>query len=254
MRIGILHPGPFRGGAPAVTAGQVRKKQCGKAGRSPARAGSHPGLGHVLAASPRAAAGTKGRVAVRPPRQPLAAPPCDARGGGAPHPAGSCGRVPLPCATACATPAGPLEVSSSWVRDTRVQIRPGTRETERGELRPAPSTLPGAGALRSMGTGGPRAEAAVRAATASLSPGGHLLSAPLRRTAGVVIARMTPGAPRLPRHPVTRAQDACGRHRHATCSVAPAVTLTARCACPFGSRGPRSGPRARAWLPSLSGA
>lgn len=49
MRIGILHPGPFRGGAPAVTAGQVRKKQCGKAGRSPAvgwvtpRAGSRLG-------------------------------------------------------------------------------------------------------------------------------------------------------------------------------------------------------------------
>lgn len=60
--------------------------------------------------------------------------------------------------------------------------------------------------------------------------------------------------PRLPRHPVTRAQDACGRHCHATCTVAPAVTLTALCACPFGSRGPRSGPRARAWLPSLSGA
>lgn len=37
MRIGILHPGPFRGGAPAVTAGQVRKKQCGKAGQSPRR-------------------------------------------------------------------------------------------------------------------------------------------------------------------------------------------------------------------------
>lgn len=88
-----------------------------------------------MAASPRAAAGTKGRVAVRPARQPLAAPPCDARGGGAPHPAGSCGRVPLPCATACATPAGPLEVSSSWVRDTRAQIRPGTREAERGEPR-----------------------------------------------------------------------------------------------------------------------
>lgn len=111
----------------------------------------------------------------------------------------------------------------------------------------------GAGALRGMGQG-PKAAAAVRAATASLSPGGHLLSAPLRRTAGVVIARMTPGAPRLPRHPVTRAQDACGRHCHATCTVAPAVTLTALCACPFGSRGPRSGPRARAWLPSLSGA
>lgn len=49
MRIGILHLGPFRGGAPAVTAGQVRKKQCGKAGRSPAvgwvtpRAGSRLG-------------------------------------------------------------------------------------------------------------------------------------------------------------------------------------------------------------------
>lgn len=106
-----------------------------------------------MAASPRAAAGTKGRVATRPPRQPLAAPPCDARGGGAPHPAGSCGRVPLPCATACASPAGPLEVSSSWVRDTRAQIRPGTREAERGELRPAPSTLPGAGALRGTGPG-----------------------------------------------------------------------------------------------------
>lgn len=131
MRIGILHPGPFRGGAPAVTAGQVRKKQCGKAGRSPRRGLGHtPGWVTSWLRHPGQLREPRG-----PPRQPLAAPPCDARGGGAPHHVGSCGRVPLPCATACATPAGPLEVSSSWVRDTRAQIRPGTREAERGELR-----------------------------------------------------------------------------------------------------------------------
>lgn len=128
-------PGHSGAGHPQSPLARYGRNSAGRRVGRPPWAGSHPGLGHVLAASPRAAAGTKGRVAARPPRQPLAAPPCDARGGGAPHPAGSCGRVPLPCATACASPAGPLEVSSSWVRDTRVQIRPGTREAERGELR-----------------------------------------------------------------------------------------------------------------------
>lgn len=52
-------PRVFRGGAPAVGWG-------GGEGRgSPLRAGSHPGLGHVLAASPRAAAGPKGHASCR---------------------------------------------------------------------------------------------------------------------------------------------------------------------------------------------